>query len=253
MSERDALIDRITGLVGVARGYVDAFGRPVESPVEARQAILSGFGLKTGTEAEARESLTRVERLRNALVPALASIGTDRPAHIPLRLESEVAAVAWRLLDEGGTTREGRAEPVAGPDGPALPLPRLAPGYHRLAVDAGSASAEATLIAAPARCWEPRDVAGGARCWGLAAQLYAFRSGENLGIGTYADAGKAAADAGALGASYLGLSPVHALFGADRGKISPYSPSSRLFLETLHIDPAAVPGFAASPASLSCG
>ncbi|MFL5231575.1 MAG: malto-oligosyltrehalose synthase [Microvirga sp.] len=248
MSERDALIDRIAGLLGVARGYVDAFGRPVESPVEARQAILSGFGLKTGTEAEARESLTRVERLRNALVPALASIGTDRPAHIPLRLESEVAAVAWRLVDEDGTMREGRAEPVAGPDGPALPLPRLAPGYHRLAVDAGSASAETTLIAAPARCWEPRDVAGGARCWGLAAQLYAFRSGENLGIGTYADAGKAAADAGALGASYLGLSPVHALFGADRGKISPYSPSSRLFLETLHIDPVAVPGFAASPA-----
>ena len=156
--------------------------------------------------------------------------------------------MAWRLVDEGGASSEGRAEPVAGPDGPALPLPRLAPGYHRLAVDAGSATAEATIIAAPARCWEPRDVAGGARCWGLAAQLYAFRSGENLGIGTYADAGKAAADAGALGASYLGLSPVHALFGADRGKISPYSPSSRLFLETLHIDPAAVPGFAASPA-----
>ena len=81
MSERDALIDRIAGLVGVARGYVDAFGRPVESPVEARQAILSGFGLKTGTEAEARESLTRVERLRKALVPTLVPIGIDRPAH----------------------------------------------------------------------------------------------------------------------------------------------------------------------------
>ena len=34
------------------------------------------------------------------------------------------------------------------------------------------------------------------------------------------------------------------LFGSDRTKISPYSPSSRLFLETLHIDPTAVSGFA---------
>ena len=32
-------------------------------------------------------------------------------------------------------------------------------------------------------------------------------------------------------------------------KISPYSPSSRLFLETLHIDPSAVPGFAGSRAA----
>ena len=133
--------------------------------------------------------------------------------------------------------------------GSALALPRLEPGYHRLAVAAGGQSSEATLIAAPARCWEPRAFTEGARAWGLAAQLYSFRSGGDLGIGTYADAGEAAAGAGALGASFLGLSPVHALFAADRAKISPYSPSSRLFLETLHIDPSAVPGFAGSRAA----
>jgi (1->4)-alpha-D-glucan 1-alpha-D-glucosylmutase len=54
--------------------------------------------------------------------------------------------------------------------------------------------------------------------------------------------------AGLLGASFLGLSPVHALFSADRTKISPYSPSSRLFLETIFIDPTEVEGFAGSRA-----
>ncbi|HEX8663166.1 MAG TPA: malto-oligosyltrehalose synthase [Beijerinckiaceae bacterium] len=248
MSAHDALIDRIAGLIGIAHGYTDAFGKPVESPVEARQAILSGFGLPTGTEDEARESLAHVERLRHGLVPALVPVEANRPVQIPLRLRDGVLAVTWRLTDEDGASREGRAEPADGPDGPVLALPRLSTGYHRLHVEAGSDRADATIVAAPPRCWEPRDVAGGARYWGLAAQLYALRSKTNLGIGTYVDAGTAAEDAGALGASFLGLSPVHALFGADRTKISPYSPSSRLFLETLHIDPSAVPGFEDSAA-----
>ncbi|MBV9077222.1 MAG: malto-oligosyltrehalose synthase, partial [Methylobacteriaceae bacterium] len=87
------------------------------------------------------------------------------------------------------------------------------------------------------------------RLWGLAAQVYAFRSEGNLGIGSYGDVREAAIGAAPLGASFLGLSPVHALFEADRTKISPYSPSSRLFLETVHVDPRAVPGFPGSEAA----
>ena len=49
-----------------------------------------------------------------------------------------------------------------------------------------------------------------------------------------------------------GLSPVHALFAADRTKISPYSPSSRLFLETLLIDPTAVDGLRRAAARRGC-
>ncbi len=242
MSGHDDLVDRIADLVGLAHGYSDYFGNAVASPIETRRAILADFGLPTETEALARDSLARVERLRCGLVPGLVPVAAGQPATIPLR-GAPGGEATWRLVDEGGAVREGRSA------GSALALPRLEPGYHRLAVAAGGQSSEATLIAAPARCWEPRAFTAGARAWGLAAQLYSFRSGGDLGIGTYADAGEAAAGAGALGASFLGLSPVHALFAADRAKISPYSPSSRLFLETLHIDPSAVPGFAGSRAA----
>ena len=242
MSGHDDLVDRIADLVGLAHGYSDYFGNAVASPIETRRAILADFGLPTETEALARDSLARVERLRCGLVPGLVPLAAGQPATIPLR-GAPGGEATWRLVDEGGAVREGRSA------GSALALPRLEPGYHRLAVAAGGQSSEATLIAAPARCWEPRAFTEGARAWGLAAQLYSFRSGGDLGIGTYADAGEAAAGAGALGASFLGLSPVHALFAADRAKISPYSPSSRLFLETLHIDPSAVPGFAGSRAA----
>ena len=54
--------------------------------------------------------------------------------------------------------------------------------------------------------------------------------------------------AGRFGAGFLGLSPLHALFPTDRAKISPYSPSSRLFIDPIFIDPRQLPDFPASTA-----
>lgn len=89
----------------------------------------------------------------------------------------------------------------------------------------------------------------GGRLWGTTAQIHSLRQARNFGIGDYTDVAELAASTAALGASFLGLSPVHALFAADRTKISPYSPSSRLFLETILIDPSAVEGFAGGSAA----
>jgi (1->4)-alpha-D-glucan 1-alpha-D-glucosylmutase len=118
-------------------------------------------------------------------------------------------------------------------------------GYHRLQVG----DIAATLIAAPGRCWEPDALAGDARLWGATAQIYSLRSQRDLGIGDFSDVALAAEGIGAFGAAFLGLSPAHALFASDRTKISPYSPSSRLFLEPFFIDPTAVDGFSESGAA----
>src|SRR5690606_27988742 len=45
------------------------------------------------------------------------------------------------------------------------------------------------------------------------------------------------------GAAVLGISPVHAQFPADPNHFGPYGPSSRLFLNILHIDVETVPEF----------
>ena len=86
----------------------------------------------------------------------------------------------------------------------------------------------------------------------MTAQVYSLRSERDFGIGDYADVAQiCASDAGALWrARSSGLSPVHALFESDRTKISPYSPSSRLFLESIFIDPRPVEGFSESGARL---
>ena len=236
-------LQRLADLAGIADGYVDAFGKPVETPLETRRGMLAALGFAVETDEAVAQSLGAVEALRNGLIPPLLPVEARRSARVPVRGQG---ILVWRLVDERGASRDGR---VAVSDAAAFELPPLTPGYHQLTATMGDRTAQAWVIAAPQRCWRPRAYAEeGASDWGLAAQLYGLRSNVNLGIGTYADAGQAAHDAGLRGASFLGLSPVHALFGADRTKISPYSPSSRLFLETLFIAPSLLPGFAGSRA-----
>jgi 4-alpha-glucanotransferase len=85
------------------------------------------------------------------------------------------------------------------------------------------------------------------RAWGLAVQTYALRSDRNWGIGDFEDLARFAEFAAGLGADFIGVSPVHALFMADHSRISPYSPSTRDFLNALLIAPDRVPGFVDLP------
>lgn len=242
-------LERLADLLGVAAGYTDAFGKPVETSLDTRRGMIAALGFPVGTDDEIAASLREVAAVRDGLIPPLLPAEARRATFVALRRGETTGTVAWRLVDERGHVREGRtALNASGPAG--FELPPLTPGYHRLTVTVSDRRAEAWVISAPQRCWRPRAYADeGARDWGLAAQLYGLRSPDNLGIGSYADAGRAARDAGLRGASFLGLSPVHALFATDRTKISPYSPSSRLFLETLFIEPGVLPGFAGSKAA----
>src|SRR5437764_642181 len=84
----------------------------------------------------------------------------------------------------------------------------------------------------------------GRRSWGLTTQLYGLRSGRDWGIGDFTDLAWLARAAGRLGAATIGINPLHALFAAEPRHFSPYSPSSRVWLDFLYIDVTAVPGFA---------
>jgi len=85
------------------------------------------------------------------------------------------------------------------------------------------------------------------RAWGLSVQAYALRSSRNWGIGDFEDLARLAEFAAGLGADFIGLSPLHALFFSDPSRISPYSPSTRDFLNPLLIAPDRVPGYADLP------
>jgi (1->4)-alpha-D-glucan 1-alpha-D-glucosylmutase len=75
-------------------------------------------------------------------------------------------------------------------------------------------------------------------------QLYGLRSHRNWGIGDFTDLAALCERSGASGAGVVGVSPLHALFPHNPAHASPYSPSSRLFVNALYLDVEAIEDFA---------
>ncbi len=90
-------------------------------------------------------------------------------------------------------------------------------------------------------CYVP-DWLRDSRCWGIACQTYSLRSERNWGMGDFEDLAHFAEIAAEAGADFIGVNPLHALFMADATKFSPFSPSSRHFLNPLYIALDHVPG-----------
>ena len=144
---------------------------------------------------------------------------------------------AWDLPERGSHQQDGRwwvARDLSLPVD--LPL-----GYHRLDIDLeGSRAESCPLIVTPEKCFEPADIARGSKRWGVAVQLYALRSEHNWGIGDFTDLAELLRSAAFVGAGFVGISPVHALFFSDPNLYSPYSASSRHALNVMFIDVSAV-------------
>jgi (1->4)-alpha-D-glucan 1-alpha-D-glucosylmutase len=87
------------------------------------------------------------------------------------------------------------------------------------------------------RCWQPELLERGGRIWGFAVQLYGLRSARNWGIGDFGDLRALVELAAGLGASIVGVNPLHATQG------SPYSPSSRHALNFAYLDVEAIPEY----------
>ena len=92
------------------------------------------------------------------------------------------------------------------------------------------------------KCFLPDWLEDG-RAWGITVQLYELRSLRNWGIGDFVDLAAFCVIAARAGADFVGTNPLHALFLADPARCSPFSPSSRLFLNPLYIAVDKVPGY----------
>ncbi|MGQ9370956.1 4-alpha-glucanotransferase [Azospirillum sp. A39] len=261
-------LDRLAERVGIEPFYHDIWGNRRDTSRETKCALIAAMGLPTGTDEDVARSLRTVEERewRRMLPPALvADAGTAAavPVSVPGGLED--AAVAWTLYEEDGPVHRGGARlgdlPLAQTrtlDGLAherrtLGVATAAPfGYHRLEVEirpagvGGTLRGETRLILAPERCLLPEEAVPGGRLWGIGLQLYSLRSATDWGIGDFDDLGGFAERAAGLGAGVVGLNPLHALFPADPNHFSPYSPSSRRFLDVFYIDVEAVPDLAES-------
>lgn len=266
MTEEEAL-DRLAETVGIDPSYVDVWGNRRDIPRDTKRGLLAAMGLALDGPGAAAEALRTIEQRawRRMLSPARV-MDEGAPLEITFTLPEDAPGtrLAWTLAEESGETRTGDVAlgdlPVrdaATVDGVryerrALALPhRLPAGYHRLRLEARGRSGAlhegaVTLIVTPPRCVTPDDMVPGGRLWGMGVQLYGLTRAGDWGIGDFTSLARFGETMAGLGADTLGLNPLHALFPADPNHFSPYSPSSRSFLNVLYIDIEAVPDLAES-------
>ena len=111
-------------------------------------------------------------------------------------------------------------------------------GYHQLIPP--DRSSPVRLIVSPGRCHLPP----GLRIWGWSAQVYATRSRQSWGMGDLADLRRLAQWSKDLGARMLLINPLLAASPVLPQEASPYSPSSRRYLNPLYLRIEDLPGAA---------
>jgi (1->4)-alpha-D-glucan 1-alpha-D-glucosylmutase len=200
----------------------------------------------TGTVRQVPEGTLRslLDRLKSAsaggvLPPVI--VHRQGRGDIAVTVEHDGDALRWTLDGAQGSAQSGWVDPAVRRiviDG------AMALGQYVLAVYCGDiAVASCPVIVAPAQAFLPPFLQDGGRLWGLATQLFGLRSARNWGIGDFTDLAELAEAAAAHGAAAIGLTPLHALFPDQPERCSPYSPSSRCFLNVLYLDPEAMPEF----------
>ncbi len=151
----------------------------------------------------------------------------------------------WQLRSEKGAVFEGELQ---GGELFTLPTP-LGQGYHQLTLSKGRQQWLTRIIVTPRRCYLPPALREGEKRWGALVQLYTVRSANNWGIGDFGDLQQLLEQLALRGGDFVGLNPLHALYPASAGFASPYSPSSRRWLNIIYIDVSQVADFQQSAAA----
>ena len=255
----DSLLDQLARRRGIGEAYHDYRGELRAFSPTTKTAILAAMGCNV-TDADAvQREIARLDA--EQWQPRAPGVTVVRPGRcgvvVVVPADSLDEAIDWRVVTNDGGHRDGRE--VAGQlhelerrdlDGRWLtrrwlPLPADLPaGEHLLQLCMKDGGGDGTLLVAPARCYEPEALASGRRLWGVAVQLYTLRSPANWGMGDFADLREVVRRSAEQGAAFVGLNPLHALFPSNPGHFSPYSPSSRHFLNVLYVSVPDVPDYA---------
>jgi 4-alpha-glucanotransferase len=238
----DAGLSELAGDAGIAVQWRDARGRSQQVAPDVLRTLLAALGFGADNPAMIEESSATLKRLRDEEVPGLVIVEVNQPIDL-----HGVAPASYQLTSEDGAASDGHAS--MGAAGAARLAPIAEPGYYTVFI----AERAVALAVAPVRSPSVADLfgAGGARLWGVAAQVYSLRrthggdAAHVSGFGDFSALAELARAAGRQQAHAVAISPVHAMFSADPSRYSPYGPSSRLFLNALFADPAALLGDAA--------
>lgn len=202
------ILHRLAQEAGVARNWTDADRTERTVSDASLRAVLSALGLPAETDTQIAAS-RQVIAHRGSRSPRLITSDCGKPIALPDTI------LEGRLFNEDDTELDSSAAMLRSKG-------LSEPGYYRLV----TANDEIGIAVAPQRC-----PAIGGRHWGVSIQIPSLR-----GEGDFGDFGalaQAIALLGRAGADAVAISPIHSLNPDEPGRFAPYSPSSRLALNTL--------------------
>ncbi len=257
-AHRSAAVRRLARAVGVADAY-EAAGTTHHPPDATVRAVLGALGHPCDDDVLAARSLRAVRRrawtrpIAPVAVAWRGSGATRDPTHVAISRAAD-ARPQLRLTLEDGTaaplpaaTWGGRVDlPSGARQRGTIALPADLPlGYHRLTLDDGQRVASCAIIVAPASA----PLVGDAPRWGWMLQLYAVRSAASWGQGEFRDLAALTEWGARHGADFALINPVHACAPVIPVQPSPYSPTSRRFLNPCYLHVPDVVEYAALPPS----
>lgn len=217
-------LDNAALAAGISPNYINAHGKPQSIGADTKRRLLDAMHHAAATPVA-------VTPVPNVLVYA-----QGKSKQLPIEGEG---SFDWLITTEEGQQHKGQVE-----GGKSLTLPtKLPQGYHTLTLRQDERRWHCRLIVAPKRCYEPQALLAGKKLWGACVQLYTLRSENNWGIGDFGDLKVMLGEVARRGGAFIGLNPIHALYPASPESASPYSPSSRRWLNVVYIDVQAVEDF----------
>lgn len=220
--------EQAAAAAGIASKYINAKGEPEAIGRAVRERLLA--------------AMSDVRNAKPGPVPACKVF--IRKRHLQLEVGGK-GEYHWQCITEHNRDYQGQVQA-----GEAISLPANLPlGYHQLTLTQGKKQWACRLIVAPKRCYEPAELVEGKKLWGACVQLYTVRSERNWGMGDFGDLKVMLMEVAKRGGAFIGLNPIHSLYPASPENASPYSPSSRRWMNVLYIDVSAVPDFQQSKAA----
>ncbi|TWX72461.1 4-alpha-glucanotransferase [Colwellia sp. C1TZA3] len=255
-----SLIEQLADIVGFHSSYTGAFGDRVHAKDQAKRALLKamGFELDDDSLTTSIEYLKQSQWLNILPVVHIAKLEDQQHAIKVSLPKIGKLLLNWKVTPEVGSeignevvgsinvdnmqviaeTKIGKTQYCQY----LLILPTFEQGYYQLTISFGDDQASCPLLYAPKTCYSAQEASVN-KVWGYTAQLYSLRSKKNWGMGDFTDLYNLVEKSAQHQASTIGLNPLHPLYQQNPAHRSPYSPSSRCFLNPLYIDVSKIPNF----------
>jgi 4-alpha-glucanotransferase len=256
-----------TRLKGIEPNFIDAYGNPTTVSDEDLRNLIAKMGYDAMDDSALNAHYIEQEKNHwlTPLPPVLVCQKNPSSTYkldVCLPIDSAADLLVYKIRLEDGSEIK---RTICATDFPLVATQEISDleyhcyqvelnldlviGYHSLSLyDQGIDEPLSTmsLIVTPSRCYTPEEILNGKKIWGTSVQLYCVKSDTNWGMGDFSDLKTLLEKTKENGGDFVGLNPIHALSPSLPEKASPYSPSSRKWLNILYTDITAVDEFADS-------